>query len=192
MTQLDQSTLESLRTVPEVLLSDGVIAYPTEAVWGLGCDPWNRDAVLKLLGIKKRPVKKGVILIAASEDQIAPLLTNLTEEQRALLSGSWPGPFTWLLPDPNKWTPDWIRGQFSTVAVRVSDHPVVKALCEKAGRPLVSTSANLAGEPPLMTQEAVSEQLGDQLDLIIAGKTGISTEPSEIRDLQSGQLIRAG
>ncbi len=192
MIQLDQSTLESLRTVPEVLLSDGVIAYPTEAVWGLGCDPWSRDAVLKLLGIKKRPVEKGVILIAASEDQIAPLLANLTEEQRTMLSGSWPGPYTWLLPDPNKWTPDWIRGQFSTVAVRVSDHPVVKALCEKAGKPLVSTSANLAGEPPLMTQKAVLEQLGDQLDLIIAGATGASIEPSEIRDLQSGQLIRAG
>ena len=190
--KLESSTLNSLGLVSETLETSGVIAYPTEAVWGLGCDPWNQEAVMKLLEIKKRPVEKGVILIAASEEQVFPLLENLTAEQREQLSASWPGPYTWLLPDPNQWTPDWIRGRFSTVAVRVSAHPVVKALCEKAGKPLVSTSANLAGEAPLMTQKEVSEQLGDQLDLIIAGETGARTEPSEIRDLQSGQLIRAG
>ncbi|MRI33369.1 threonylcarbamoyl-AMP synthase [Endozoicomonas sp. OPT23] len=189
---LNSSTIESLQTIPDVLKDNGVIAYPTEAVWGLGCDPWNEKAVMKLLNIKKRPVEKGVILIAASEEQVLPLLENLSQEQRAKLSASWPGPYTWLLPDPNQWTPDWIRGQFSTVAVRVSNHPVVKGLCEKAGKPLVSTSANLAGEAPLMTQEAVSKQLGNQLDLIVAGDTGARNEPSEIRDLQSGQLIRAG
>ena len=180
------------KSVTEVLEQNGVIAYPTEAVWGLGCNPWSEEAVHKVLAIKKRPVEKGLILIAASEIQIEPLLKGLTSEQRNTLSDSWPGPYTWLIPDPEKWTPDWVRGQFDTVAVRVSAHPLVKELCEQAGHPLVSTSANLAGEPPLMTFEAVSQQMGDLLDLIVPGYTGPQTEPSEIRDLQTGQIIRAG
>jgi L-threonylcarbamoyladenylate synthase len=178
--------------VQAVIEQGGVIAYPTEAIWGLGCDPWNREAVYRVLDIKNRPVEKGMILVAAHEEQIAPLLSHLTAAQRETLSASWPGPYTWLLPDPEQWTPDWIRGKFNTVAIRVSAHPVVKKLCEQAGRPLVSTSANRAGESPLMTSIEVSQQLGQELDLIVPGETGLQTEPSEIRDLQTGQVIRAG
>lgn len=170
----------------------GVIAYPTEAVWGLGCDPWNRDAVYRILDIKARPVEKGMILVAASETQIAPLLEPLTEAQRQTLSNSWPGPFTWLIPDLNNWIPDWVKGQFTTVAVRISDHPVVRALCESAGHPLISTSANRAGEPPLLTGQALHQQFGSQVDLIVPGATGSQDTPSEIRDLQTGQVIRSG
>ncbi|WP_062267116.1 L-threonylcarbamoyladenylate synthase [Endozoicomonas arenosclerae] len=175
-----------------VIEQGGVIAYPTEAVWGLGCDPWNREAVYRVLDIKHRPVEKGLILIASSQEQIQPLLSQLSEAQRETLSASWPGPYTWLLPDPEQWTPDWIRGKFDTVAVRVSAHPVVKMLCEQAGHPLVSTSANRAGEPPLMSEQQVQEHMGDQVNLIVTGETGPQSEPSEIRDLQTGQVIRAG
>ena len=170
----------------------GVIAYPTEAVWGLGCDPWNRDAVYRILDIKARPVEKGMILVAASEAQIAPLLEPLMQEQRQILSNSWPGPFTWLIPDLNNWVPDWVKGQFATVAVRVSDHPVVCALCESAGHPLISTSANRAGEPPLLTEQALHQHFGSQVDLIVPGATGSQDTPSEIRDLQTGRIIRSG
>ncbi|KEQ16613.1 L-threonylcarbamoyladenylate synthase [Endozoicomonas numazuensis] len=178
--------------VQAVIEQGGVIAYPTEAVWGLGCDPWNREAVYQVLDIKHRPVEKGLILVASSQQQIAPLLSGLTETQLETLSASWPGPYTWLLPDPDKWTPDWVRGKFDTVAVRISAHPVVKMLCEQAGHPLVSTSANRAGEPPLMTEQQVQEQMGNQVSLIVSGETGPQAEPSEIRDLQTGQVIRAG
>ncbi|WP_422411734.1 MULTISPECIES: L-threonylcarbamoyladenylate synthase [unclassified Endozoicomonas] len=178
--------------VQAVIEQGGVIAYPTEAVWGLGCDPWNREAVYKVLAIKHRPVEKGLILVASSQQQIAPLLSNLTEAQLETLSASWPGPYTWLLPDTERWAPDWVRGKFDTVAVRVSAHPVVKKLCEQAGQPLVSTSANRAGESPLMTEQQVQEQMGNLVSLIVSGETGPQTEPSEIRDLQTGQLIRAG
>ena len=174
-----------------VLHQGGVFAYPTEAVWGLGCDPWNKDAVYRLLNIKKRSVEKGMILIASSVDQISPLMMQLNVRQRKALSVTWPGHYTWLFPDPEQWSPDWIRGKFKTVAVRVSKHSVVKRLCEQAKHPLVSTSANRAGEPSLMTKTQVSKKLGKELDLIIPGKTGFQKKPSEIRDLQSGQVVRS-
>ncbi|USE36693.1 L-threonylcarbamoyladenylate synthase [Endozoicomonas sp. SCSIO W0465] len=176
----------------KIISHGGVIAYPTEAVWGIGCDPWNRQAVYKVLEIKQRPVEKGVILIGASEDQFVPLLDPLSSEERARLKSTWPGPFTWLIPDPDGWTPDWIRGQFDTVAVRISAHPLVNALCEATGHPIVSTSANLAGKAPLLTFSSVKEAFGSQLDGIVPGETGGQKTPSKIQDLRSGELVRAG
>ena len=175
-----------------VVSNGGVVAYPTEGVWGLGCDPWNQEAVYRVLALKQRPVDKGVILIGAAPAQFAPLLDPLSPEQKAILDASWPGPNTWLIPDPEGWTPDWIRGQFDTVAVRVSAHPVVVALCQAVGYPIVSTSANLAGQDPLLTAEAVQEQFGTLLDAIVPGATGGQNMPSKIQDLRSGKLVRAG
>ena len=189
-------TKKQLEQAVETVRQGGVIAYPTEAVWGLGCDPWNREAVCRILDIKTRPIEKGMILVASSESQVAPLLEPLTAEQRQALAQTWPGPYTWLIPDTNNWVPDWVKGQFTTVAVRISDHPVVKALCEATGHPLVSTSANKAGEPPLMLEEQIISHFGAvsgaMIDTIVPGDTGSQNTPSEIRDLQTGQVIRSG
>ncbi len=176
----------------KAIRNGGVIAYPTEAVWGLGCDPWNRQAVYRILEIKQRPVEKGVILIGSSEDQFTPLLDPLSPEERARLKSTWPGPYTWLIPDPDGWAPEWVRGQFDTVAVRISAHPRVKALCEATGHPIVSTSANLAGKEPLLTFSGVEEEFGVLLDGIVLGDTGEQKTPSKIQDLRSGELVRAG
>ncbi|MGI9275886.1 MAG: L-threonylcarbamoyladenylate synthase [Endozoicomonas sp.] len=178
--------------VARVVGRGGVIAYPTEAVWGLGCDPWNREAVHRILDIKVRPVEKGLILVGASEQQFGPLLEPLDDTLRSRLSNTWPGPLTWLIPDPSGWVPEWVRGQFDTVAIRVSNHPLVQALCKTTGRPLVSTSANRAGEEPLLTSEQVSREFGSLVDLIVEGDTGSQSTPSEIRDLQTGSIIRSG
>ena len=175
----------------EVIRQGGVIAYPTEAVWGLGCDPWNRSAVHQLLDIKHRPVEKGVILIGSDESQFAPLLDPLSREDRHRLSSCWPGPYTWLIPDTENWVPSWVKGQFVTVAVRVSAHPVVQALCQTVGHPVVSTSANRAGDPPLLSQASVEQAFSYELGAIVGGETSGQKTPSEIRDLQTGQLIRA-
>ena len=183
---------EQLKTAVETVRQGGVIAYPTEAVWGLGCDPWNREAVWRILDIKARPVEKGMILVASSESQVAPLLEPLTVEQRQSLAQTWPGPYTWLIPDINNWVPDWVKGQFTTVAVRISDHPVVRVLCDAVGHPLVSTSANKAGEPPLLMEDQIISHFGEMIDTIVPGDTGSQTTPSEIRDLQTGQVIRSG
>ncbi len=176
----------------EIIRQGGVIAYPTEAVWGLGCDPWNESAVYQVLDIKHRPVEKGVILIGSDETQFAPLLDPLSLEDRQTLLTTWPGPYTWLLPDPDNWVPKWVKGQFDTVAVRISAHPVVQEICKAVGHPIVSTSANRAGDPPMVDAVAVEHAFPGQLGLIVRGDTGEQNTPSEIRDLRTGQLIRAG
>ena len=179
----------------DTLASGGVIAYPTESVIGLGCDPYNQSAVQHLLHIKQRPEHKGLILVAASQAQIAPWLQGLTGEQRQRLDASWPGPVTWLLPDPQNWVPSWVKGDHQAVAIRVSAHPLVRALCLAWGGPLVSTSANAAGWPPAKSMLSFQHhQMRTRLavDYAVPGATQGLKKPSEIRDLISGQRIRAG
>ena len=176
-----------------LLRSGGVLAYPTEAVWGLGCDPFDKAATHRLLAIKRRPVDKGVILVAASPAQFDGLLDwNALPPGRAdLVRAQWPGPRTWIVPATAR-IPAWITGTHSGVAVRVSDHPDVVALCEAFGGPLVSTSANLAGEPPAFSHDALSADVLAQVDGVLAGETGGLRAPTAIRDAATGQEIRAG
>jgi L-threonylcarbamoyladenylate synthase len=171
------------------LTRGGVIAYPTEAVWGLGCNPWDELAVGRLLSLKNRPVGKGLILVASCETQLSGLLTELSAAQRARLSLSWPGPNTWLLPHQGR-VPTWIHGDHETVAVRVSGHPLVRSLCEAWGGPLVSSSANRAGAIAAQSQFQVRRYFSDELDYILAGALGGEAGPSQIRDLLSDQIIR--
>jgi len=179
-----------LQAALSALHSGGVIACPTEAVWGLSCDPDNQSAVTRLLELKNRPLAKGVILVAAAQSQLKFLLAGLPEEQRQTLSASWPGPATWLLPHRGL-VPPWIHGEHDTVAVRVSDHPVVRALCQAWGGPLVSTSANPAGSRPAVALFQVRRYFGDRLDCLLPGAVGGEAQPSVIRDLASGKTIRA-
>ncbi len=167
-----------------------VLACPTEAIWGLSCDPFNAAAVARLLQIKRRPVEKGLIIVAASEDQLADLLATLPAAQQATLAASWPGPHTWLL-DNHGVFPAWITGASTKVAVRVTAHPVLQAVCRAFGGPLVSTSANLAGHPPARSAVMVRARLGDRIDGVIAGETGGARKPTVIRDLASGEVRRS-
>ncbi len=175
----------------QALHQGGVIAYPTEAVWGLGCDPFNADAVAQLLAMKRRPESKGLVLVAASIAQVEPLLRGLTAEQRAQLEASWPGPYTWVIPDPHNLIPVWIRGDSQSVAVRVSAHPVVKSLCEAFGGLLVSTSANPSSHQPAKDALRVRTYFGDQLAAVVPGALGDQAQPTQIRDLISGRIFRA-
>ncbi len=175
----------------KVIGEGGVIAYPTEAVWGLGCDPWNQTAVQRILAIKGRPVDKGLILVASSMEQLSPLLTPLTDAQKQTLADHWPGPFTFLIPDPHQWAPAWIRGVHSSVAVRVSNHPLVRELCEAWGKPLVSTSANRAGEQALRSYKDVLAQLGAEVTCVVPGEVDETASPSRICDLINGAVLRS-
>ena len=166
----------------------GVIAYPTEGVWGIGCDPFDERAVNRLLAIKRRPVDKGLILVAGNIAQLTPFLRGLEADQLARLEGSWPGPFTWLVPD-NGTAPAWIRGDHDAVALRVSNHPQVVELCRAFGGPIVSTSANRAGHPVAQFGWQLTRQL-PQIDYILRGPLGGSGKPSTIRDLRSGEILR--
>lgn len=167
-----------------------LIAYPTEAVWGIGCDPFNESAVLKLLAIKQRPIEKGLILVAADISQIADLVSGLRSEQLDLLNSSWPGPTTWLIPDEQDLYPTWIKGAHASIAIRVSAHPLVKSLCENFGKPVVSTSANSSGQPEIRSQLNVEKQFADSIDYILPGELGEQSSPSQIRDLISGEILR--
>jgi L-threonylcarbamoyladenylate synthase len=177
-----------IQQAARVVRNGGVIAYPTEAVWGLGCDPWHDEAVERLLALKDRPVHKGLILVAADIQQFDFLLEDLPEIWLARLAGSWPGPNTWLVPHQNR-LPEWISGQHDSVALRVSDHPQVQALCRLTG-PLVSTSANPAGRPAARSRLRVEQYFPRQLDKVLGGTLGGRKNPSLIRDLITGDVIR--
>lgn len=169
----------------------GVIAYPTEAVWGLGCDPFDEAAVQRLLALKQRPVEKGMILIAAAVDQFDGLLdwNALPDARRDAVIDSWPGPNTWIVPATPR-IPRWITGTHQGVAVRVSAHPDVIALCTAFGGPLVSTSANFTGQPPAFAREALDPALLTTIDGVMAGETGGLGAPTAIRDALSGAQLR--
>ena len=180
-----------LRVAARVVKSGGIIAYPTEAVYGLGCDPRNEAAVRRLLALKRRPAHKGLILIAADFAQLALFLQPLSPADQARLAATWPGPYTWLIPARTD-TPRWLRGRHDTLAVRVTAHPLAAALCRVCGHPLVSTSANFSGRPPARSALAVRRQLGRNLDYVLPGLTGGAVQPTEIRDLRTGRVARGG
>ena len=144
----------------------------------------------RILGIKKRSVEKGLILVAATSEQLVRYVTYPDAAIRAKVLSTWPGPVTWLLPATTA-VPDWIRGCHASVAVRVSAHPVVNALCSKVGA-LVSTSANPEGLPPARTLRKVVWYFGDTLDYIVPGDVGALSAPTEIRDASSGAILRPG
>lgn len=167
-----------------------VIAYPTEAVWGLGCDPWDAEAVYRLLAIKARPVDKGLILIADNIRQFDFLFEDFPELWIDRMASTWPGPNTWLVPHQGL-LPDWITGKHDTVALRVSDHPTVRELCALTG-PLVSTSANPTGRPAARSRLRVEQYFHEQLDMVLSGSLGGRRNPSVIRDLVTAEVVRAG
>ncbi len=182
---------EQLRLAAEAVARGGVIAYPTEAVWGVGCDPFSEAAVERLLELKQRPRDKGLILIAGDWQQLDFLLQGLSAEQMQQLKQTWPGPNTWLVPHHGR-VPEWLCGRFDSIALRITAHPPVISLCEAAGGPLVSTSANTAGEAPALEMAQVQRYFGDRLDFILPGPLGGAAAPSRIRDLVTGEEIRAG
>lgn len=173
-----------------MLRQGGVVAYPTESVWGLGADPANPEAIRRLLQLKQRPRSKGLILIAANTGQLWPWLALLSAQQRAVLAASWPGPNTWLVPN-NGIASSWVVGDHANIALRVTDHPVSQALCLAFGGPLISTSANPQNRPAAKTAVQLRRYFGSELDFIAPGRTGGRRKPSVIRDLATGEVLRA-
>lgn len=180
-TALSPATLSAMT---KTLENNGVICYPTEAVWGLGCHPQSESAFRRLLRIKQRPQDKGVILIAADEQQLAPYVC-LTPVLRQQLKAFWPGFVTCVLPR-SPGCPDYLSGQFDGVAVRLTAYPVVQALCQAAGSALVSTSANLSGQLPVGDLTTAKATFGDAVDCYIDAPLGGEEKPSRIMDLSQG------
>jgi len=181
----------TIEEAAEVIRSGGIVAYPTEAVWGLGCDPFDEGAVHRLLAIKQRPVEKGLILIAATLEQLKPLIdvAAVPTDRLTQVLSSWPGPHTWVMPATAQ-APRWITGVHRGIAVRVSEHPVVIGLCQAYGGALVSTSANLSGKPAVSDRDALDPLLLPRIDAVVAGHTGGLARPTVIRDALTGQSLR--
>jgi len=177
-------------TAADVLARGGIVAYPTEAVYGLGCDPANREAVERLLSLKHRPWQKGLILIAADLDALAGWIAEPGQEIRARVEPTWPGPVTWLLPAAGA-CPPHVRGEHDSLAVRVTAHPVAAELCRAWGGPLVSTSANRSGGEPAREADGVRMLFGDAVDFVVEGAVGDLGGPTPIRDARTGSLVRA-
>lgn len=175
----------------EVYTQGGIIAYPTEAVFGLGCDPDNALALQRLLSIKQRPAEKGLILLAANYTQLLPYIDDdvLSNNSRQEILSRWPAAITQVLPAKKNVSP-LLTGNFTSIAVRITDHPDVVALCKQTNKAIVSTSANLAGESPAITWQQVVEQLGDQVDFIVNGKTSGLLKPSTIINGLTGFTYR--
>ena len=179
-----------LRYAARVIRSGGVVAYPTESVFGLGCDPLELPAVDRILACKGRSMAAGLILLADDYTRLEPFVAPSDQEERRMLR-TWPGPVTWVCRAASS-APPWITGGRDTIAVRVTAHPGSAALCRAAGMAIVSTSANRSGRPPCRSGLQVRLRLHEHVDYVVPGATGGRSRPSEIRDASSGAILRAG
>lgn len=170
-----------------VLQRGGVIAYATEAIWGLGCDPASQQAVERLLQIKQRPLSKGLILIAANSKQLENW-TELSALQSAQVQQSWPGHITWVLP-ASKHCPQWLTGGRDSIAVRVTAKPQVSALCEQFGGAIVSTSANLSGRTEARKRLDLLP-LRAHLHYVLPGSIGTAKQASQLKLWPTGLNLR--
>ena len=172
-----------------VLKAGGIVLHATEGVWGLACDPFNGEAVSRVLLLKGRSVAKGLILVGGTPGHFAEELDTLEPRARLQVENSWPGAVTWVLTS-NRF-PKWISGGRETVAVRVCGHPQVRELCHRFGGPLVSTSANPSGRPPATSQIRARAYFHGRVDYILPGEVLQAGAPSRIQTL-SGQVLRGG
>lgn len=179
---------EPLKRAARVLRSGGVIAYPTEGVFGLGCLPDHFEAVSRVLAIKNRDPALGLVLIASDIEQLASWI-ELPEGSPDLQSTS-DKPVTWIVPATQE-VPYWVRGENAGLAIRLTTHPVASTLCEAADSALVSTSANLHGRPPTRNPFVLRRRFGALVDYIVPGECGPASGSSEIRELTSGRVLRS-
>jgi len=178
-----------LRQAARCIHHGGIIAYPTESVFGLGCDPLDELAVTEILLLKQRPVEKGLILIASHIAQLLPFV-DINNKQLEKLNSITPAPTTWLTP-ASSLAPDWITGKHQKIAVRITQHPIAKKLCQQTGHPLVSTSANVTGKKPAKTLLKTKFYFSDMVDYYVPGSIQGFANPSQIRDLDTDEIIRA-
>lgn len=185
----DPKLEKALRDAVVALKAGGIIAYPTEAIYGLGCDPFNQKAVEALFALKQRSPNQGFLLIASSWSQLKPLTTPVPDAAFKKVMQTWPGPHTWVFPASER-APAWVRGGFESIALRVTDHPVANALSKAFGGPIVSTSANLSGMPPARHYNEVVGMFESQIDYILDAPVGDLANPTPIQDVLTGDMIR--
>lgn len=179
--------INQIQEAKAYLVAGSILAYPTEAVYGLGCDPFNERAVIRLLALKQRTIEKGLILLIANWQQLDALIAPLASTLLEPVKTTWPGPVTWLFPKADT-IPYWLSGAHDSIAIRMTNHPIASQLCQDG--PIVSTSANKSGLPPATTLDALCEQFPEGIDAFMRGELGGAKSPSKIYDVQSGRQLR--
>jgi L-threonylcarbamoyladenylate synthase len=178
----------SSRRISAHLKRGGLIAYPTESCYGLGCDPRNRRAVLRILKLKQRPQRKGLILVASHYRQVARYLQAITPAEQMKMQNDAAHAVTYLMPVKPS-CPRWLRGEHDTLAVRLTAHPFARQLCRSAGSALVSTSANRSGKRPAKTYAECQRLFGKKV-WVLRGQVGKRRQPSTIRAWVDGRIVR--
>ena len=184
---------DAIEEAAKWILGGGVVALPTDTLYGLAADPFSAAAVARVFEVKGRAAERALPLIAADAAQVAAHLGVLSETAARLARRFWPGPLTLLLPAPRAIAPD-VAGRTGRVGVRVPADGVARAICAVAGRPVTATSANLSGEPPTAEPDEVERALGDRIDLLIDAGPTRGGAPSTIVDVTGAapSLVRAG
>ena len=171
------------------LRAGGIVAYPTESVYGIGCDPWDRAGVVRVFAVKRRPLRKRCILIAAHPRQLDSLVDVDAPRFSTFASRYWPGPVTLVAPALDG-APEWLVDADGTLATRVTSHPVARGLCARFRGPLISTSANRTGRAPARDSLQARAAFGTEIDWYVAGQVGELDAPTRIIDVRDGRVIR--
>src|SRR6185437_7306227 len=182
--------IEEVEAAAALLREGGVLAYPTEGVYGLGCDPDDHAAFERIFAMKRRPPEQGVLLIAADFEQVRGWIGDASKAALERARAAWPGAHTFIFPRSSR-VPEWIAGGHAGIALRVSAHPPAAALCRAFGGPIVSTSANCHGEAPARSAQEVGSLFGDALDGVLDAPLGGLDRPTPITDAVTGAIIRA-
>ncbi len=184
---LIESYLDDLQLARQAIAEGQVLAYPTEAVYGLGCDPFQTEAVARVLALKHRQPAQGLIVLISDWAQLFPLIAPIADEVLDRVRQTWPGPVTWLFPKSQQ-VPQDVCGKHPSIAIRMSAHPIARALCQDS--PIISTSANIHGLPPARSLAELSAQFPQGLDGVVAGELGQASKPSAIYDVLTGNQLR--
>ena len=186
-----EATDEAIRTAGFLMKQGGVVVYPTETVYGLGCVPSDTDAAQKVCEIKQRADKPMPLI--CSDIEAARKIVDMNSAAEKLAKRFWPGPLTIVLPARVKYSM-WVNHGASTLGVRVSPHPVASRLAKEAGGVIVSTSANISGGVPTMSASEARETFGNKVDIILDGGWSMGGEPSTVVDMTSEEvwLLRKG
>ena len=181
-------TPQNINQAANIIKNGGLIAYPTETVYGLGADPYNAEAIQKIFTAKGRAEDKGIILLIRGVDDLSTLVHTVSPTAQILIEVFWPGPLTLVFRANRDLSPALLGGR-DTIALRHSSSSVASRLLFVLGGPLTSTSANRSAEPPARSACEVENALGDHLDLILDGGPSDTTLPSTLVDVSSDRAI---
>ena len=183
----------NVKDAAEVIKKGGLIVCPTEGVYGISCNMEDHDAIDRLINLKKRDIGKGLIVVESVLSRVINLLDarHISVQSYALMMKMWPGPHTFVVPVKKGYSNRAIRID-NTLALRVTAFKTMMELCDSSGCPLISTSANLSGNPASADLSNIDKEILEGVDLVLNLPCGGQREPTSIYDIVTDTLIRKG